>query len=171
MKKYRGGPRYEKVTLVVLFAVLLASVAFAKNTLPVAKVAGVQSYGSPGSSAVIWDNFAESGYEFLMGYEIGIGHSLVTPNITCGPLITKPPLVGGNGDTMTEDAFDIIDSAGNCVGSYWFGSSENPCCSKMNHMAREADKPLSRDAPFIAEHRAVGYEESQGELMMFLEID
>jgi len=209
----------KKVSLVVLFAVLLVGVTFGQNTLPVEKVDGVKSLGSQRYGAIIWDNFAASGwfssmttgylwldwgklpdagntmpdevidgfgfsyatdatvgglswnmyyydsctgwgdysviqeagfaftglpdatnlppgyfwgwllwydladtgYEFLMGADIGIGHSLQTPGVTCGPRLTKPPLVGGNGDTGTEDAFDIIDSLGNNTGSFWFG--------------------------------------------------
>ncbi len=71
----------------------------------------------------------ETGYEFLLGYEIGLGYSLRTPGITCGPLLARPPLVGGNGDTGTTDAFDIIDSAGNYVGTYWFGYPSAPWAS------------------------------------------
>ncbi len=62
-----------------------------------------------------------TGYEFLMGYDIGIGHSLQTAGITCGPRLTKPPLTGGNSNTLTEDAFNIVDSLGNTLGTYWFG--------------------------------------------------
>ena len=62
----------------------------------------------------------ESGYEFLLGYEIGLGYSLRTPGITCGPCITLPGLVGGNGNTMTEGAFDIYDSLGVYFGTYWY---------------------------------------------------
>lgn len=218
----------KKVSLVVLFAVLLAGLTFGQNTLPVEKVDGVKSLGSQRYGAVIWDNFAasgwfssmttgymwldwgklldagngmpdevidgfgfsyatdaaiggiswnmyyydsctgwgdyaivqeagfaftglpdatnlppgyfwgwllwvdlaDSGYEFLMGYDIGVGHSLQTAAITCGPRLTKPPLVGGNGNTLTEDAFDIIDSAGGIVGTYWFGGyPANPYAS------------------------------------------
>ena len=218
----------KKLIMIVLFTVLLVGAAFGQNTLPVEKVDGVKSLGSQRYGAVIWDNFAasgwfssmttgymwldwgklldagnqmpdevidgfgfsyatdatiggiswnmyyydsctgwgdyaivqeagfaftglpdatnlppgyfwgwllwvdleETGYEFLMGYDIGVGHSLQTPGITCGPRLTKPPLVGGNGNTLTEDAFDIIDSAGNIVGSYWFGGyPANPYAS------------------------------------------
>ena len=55
--------------------------------------------------------------------------------------------------------------------SWWFGSSETPCCSEMGQRVIEADKPISRDDPMIIEHRKVGYRECRGELMMMLEID
>jgi len=64
----------------------------------------------------------ESGYEFLLGYEIGVGHSLITEGITCGPCLGKPPLVGGNGDTFTQNAFDIFGSTGEFLGTFSFGS-------------------------------------------------
>jgi len=218
----------KKVSLVVLFAVLLVGLTFAQNTLPVQKVDGVKSLGAQRYGGVIWENFTGSGwfssmtpgymwldwgklidagnlmpdevvdgigfsyatdamigglswnmyyydsctgwadysivqeagfaftglpdatnlppgyfwgwlihvdlegsgYEFLMGYEIGIGHSLQTPGITCGPRLTKPPLTGGNGNTLTEDAFNIVDSLGNTLGTYWFGGyPANPYAS------------------------------------------
>ncbi len=77
---------------------------------------------------VITVDLEGSGYEFLLGdetsteyYGIGIGQSCATPGITCGALIGMPPLVGGNGNTRTEDAFDMYEPAGNYMGTYWFG--------------------------------------------------
>lgn len=55
--------------------------------------------------------------------------------------------------------------------SWWFGSSEKPCCEAMGRAAMKAEKPISRDAPFIQEHREIGYKECEGELMIFLELD
>jgi len=79
---------------------------------------------------MLWADLSETGYEFLMGYEIGIGHSLTSTGIRCGPCMTYPPLIAGNGRTVTQDAFDIIDDEGNDHGTYWFGGyPEHPYAS------------------------------------------
>jgi len=70
---------------------------------------------------MLWVDLRGIGYEFLMGYEVGIGHSLQTPGVKCGPRIGKPPYVGGNDPTGTKDGFDVIDNTGGYVGTYWFG--------------------------------------------------
>ncbi len=65
-----------------------------------------------------------SGYEFLLGDEIGIGHQCTMPQPTpylTGPCLGLPPNCGGNGDTGTEDAFEILYPNGNWQGCYWFG--------------------------------------------------
>jgi len=64
-----------------------------------------------------------SGYEFLMGEEIGLGHSLQTPGIICGPMLTFPPSSGGNGPTGTDDAIDIYDPYGNFNSTDNFGGA------------------------------------------------
>jgi hypothetical protein len=78
-------------------------------------------------------NIEGSGYEFLMGQRIGVGHEkTLAPNDTyTGGLMTLPPGLGGNGPVGTEDAFDIlyplstgfpnyyvVNPGGN---SWWFG--------------------------------------------------
>ncbi len=62
-----------------------------------------------------------SGREFLLGGQIGIGQSMITPGIICGAMIGYPPDVAGNGPTGTEDAFDILYPSGAHCGTYWFG--------------------------------------------------
>ncbi len=69
-----------------------------------------------------------SGYEFLMGYEIGIMQELTStlaPGTFCGALAGMPPGVGGNGQTGTEDAIDTnlgtISFGGNPYATFMFG--------------------------------------------------
>ncbi len=71
---------------------------------------------------VVSVDLTDSGEEFLLGNKIGIGQSLLTPDLICGPKITRPPNVGGNGPTGTENSFDIRFPNGNHKGTYWFGS-------------------------------------------------
>jgi len=81
-----------------------------------------------------------TGYEFLMGEEIGVGHSRITRNITCGPLMTLPPKIGGNGPTDTEDAFDIGSLTGGYMGTYWFGGyPSNPYGSFRSRLMGASD--------------------------------
>ncbi len=64
-----------------------------------------------------------SGYEFILGEEIGVGHVLaetIAPAIA-GPGLGKPPLIGGNGDTGTEDVFSQYYPNGNLKGTFWYG--------------------------------------------------
>ena len=68
-------------------------------------------------------NLEGSGYEFLLGEEIGVGHVLaenIAPAVA-GPGLGKPPLIGGNGDTGTEDVFSQYYPNGNLKGTFWYG--------------------------------------------------
>ncbi len=65
-----------------------------------------------------------SGFEFLLGYEIGIGQQLSTPPsspVVAGPCLAYPPCRHGNGPTWTEDAFDIYDPDGTYEGTFYWG--------------------------------------------------
>ena len=63
-----------------------------------------------------------------------------------------------------------VDTDHDYERSWWFGSSEKPCCNEMSLKAMDAEKPLSRDSAIITEHRETGYKECQGELMVLLEL-
>ena len=56
--------------------------------------------------------------------------------------------------------------------SWWFGShyKNESCCDEMCLAAMNAEKPLSRSDPLIAEHAEQGARECKGELMIFLEL-
>lgn len=82
----------------------------------------------PPGYAWIWSmnmDLEGSGYEFLLGYEMGIGLSrLNTPLYgATGLVIGDRPNAGGNGPTGTEDAYDIYYPNGTYNGTWWFGSS------------------------------------------------
>jgi hypothetical protein len=69
-----------------------------------------------------------SGYEFILGPEIGWAHVYhngngITGDPATGPIIGKPPLTGGNGPTGTENRFDTYRPDGSYAGTYWFGGS------------------------------------------------
>jgi hypothetical protein len=55
-------------------------------------------------------NLEGSGFEFLMGQQVGIGHEkTLAPNDTnTGGSMTLPPGLGGNSQTGTDDVFDIL---------------------------------------------------------------
>ncbi len=64
-----------------------------------------------------------------------------------------------------------VDTDTNHDRSWWFGSLYT-CCREIVDIAEDpaTEKPLSRSAPFIEEHREKGYRECQGELMVYLEL-
>jgi len=77
-----------------------------------------------------------SGYEFLLGYEIGIGQQLasdLTPYVA-GPCLGRHPLCGGNGNTMTEDSFDIYTPGGKYRFTWWGGYPDNPYATFRNDL-------------------------------------
>lgn len=81
-------------------------------------------------------DLAGTGYEFLMGYELGIGHSLNTAGVTCGPRLINGSLAAPG----AEDAFDIIDPFGGIVGTYWFGGyPANPYASFVAQLMGGSD--------------------------------
>jgi len=57
----------------------------------------------------------------LLGNKIGIGQTHLSGDIALGPKLTRPPNMGGNGPTGTEDSFDIYSHFGTHLGTYWFG--------------------------------------------------
>jgi hypothetical protein len=89
---------------------------------------------------LLWYDLAGTGYEFLMGYDIGVGHSLITTGVTCGPRLTRPPNTGSNGNTGTEDAFDMYTDTGTYKGTYYFGGyPANPYASFIAELFGASD--------------------------------
>jgi|GEM_PF-925359 len=77
---------------------------------------------------VITSDLEGTGYEFLLGSEIGWAHVYhngmgIGGDPATGPVIGKKPFAGGNGDTGTDNAFDIYYPNGNWSNTYWFGGS------------------------------------------------
>ena len=64
-----------------------------------------------------------SGYEFLVGTDMGFGLTLETAPLMggTGAAIGSPSGMGGNGYTGTEDSFDIYFQNGTYNGSWYFG--------------------------------------------------
>ena len=83
----------------------------------------------------IWEitvDLEGSGFEFLMGDEIGIAQQLVSALVNptiAGPCLTQPPNWGGNGPTGTEDAFTMYASDWSYLGTWWFSSYPSPFTS------------------------------------------
>lgn len=81
-------------------------------------------YGMPGNYWM-WEitvDLEGSGYEFLIGHEIGIGEQLdsdLTGGAIAGVCWSLRPNQGGNGPTGTEDAFDWYSPTGVYLGTWW----------------------------------------------------
>jgi len=86
-----------------------------------------------GWSWTITSDLEGTGYEFLLGgssdpllyRKIGLGLSFLSlPTMgSTGPALGLRPNQGGNGDTGTENVFDIYYPGGQYNGTYWFGST------------------------------------------------
>ena len=88
-----------------------------------------------------------SGSEFLLGHKIGIGQQLSTPSsspVVAGPCLAYPPGKHGNGETWTEDSFEIWSPDGQCVWTYWFGGyPANPYGSFRNELLGGQDPAIN----------------------------
>jgi hypothetical protein len=79
----------------------------------------------PYSHGWIWSitvDLEDSGYEFLLGHDLGHGLSRLSSPQTgwTGPAIGAPPNTHGNGPTGTEMAFSIYFPNGTYNGTWWF---------------------------------------------------
>ena len=54
--------------------------------------------------------------------------------------------------------------------SWCFGDDIFECCRDFSVKAKNAKKPIDRPSDFLDDHRAVGFRNMSGELMIFLEI-